>query len=237
VSSRSIGFTSNGWGSNGYLAPEFLLPGDKKISYNRQVDIWSLGCILYEMVVGRQLFEDNYYAMRYKDNGILPEITFDQFFSQDDMERIRGAFNKMLSLDPEKRPLAKNLVEEIASNYERTTSAVPSQNIEIYEEFSPRYATVTTMMSRTKLTTTPQVEVRTSKRDDQLPLNFELRKALVLNEIEKDPSSFWSWHALSTLLADESNDNIEMAIEACEQGLERFPKSPSHHGAHKPVCG
>jgi hypothetical protein len=42
----------------------------------------------------------------------------------------------------------------------------------------------------------------------------EEKKALVLAEIEKDPSNFWSWHALSCLFA--SNDDVTGAIEVCK---------------------
>jgi hypothetical protein len=62
----------------------------------------------------------------------------------------------------------------------------------------------------------------------QVPLlvDFEQRKSLVLSEIEKDPSSFWSWHALSTLFAGNSDD-IKEAITACRRGLQSSPGTPS----------
>jgi serine/threonine protein kinase len=148
-SSQSIGFTSNGWGTNGYMAPEFLLPGGN-IAYNRKADIWPLGCILYELAVGRQLFEDNYYVMRYKDTGVRPEIMFDGFFCDDDKERICNVFNGMLSLDPRARPEARNLVEEFSSNYVSTTSE-PPQNVQIYKEFS-----TTNLLQRWHVPSSPQ---------------------------------------------------------------------------------
>jgi serine/threonine protein kinase len=222
-SSQSIGFTSNGWGTNGYMAPEFLLPGgNNNIAYNRKADIWPLGCILYELAVGRQLFEDNYYVMQYKDTGVRPEITFDGYFCDDDKERICNAFSRMLSLDPRVRPEARNLVKELSSNYVSTTSA-PPQNVQIYEEFST--TNLTTMMARTELTTSHERLGVIISHQVPLPVDLEQRKSLVLSEIEKDPSSFWSWHALSTLFA--GTDDIEEAITACRQGLESSPGTPS----------
>jgi Protein kinase domain len=149
LSSQSAGFTSRGHGTNGYLAPEFLLCLEDKIPFNRQLDIWSLGCILYELVVARQLFVDNYYAMRCKDTGVLPDITFDGFFGENDKEPIRNAFTRMLSLDPEARPAARDLLRDFSSNY--ATTATQPRNIEIYEEFS-----MTDVMSRTELTITQE---------------------------------------------------------------------------------
>jgi serine/threonine protein kinase len=46
--------TMAGRGKEGYRAPELLL--DSQQSYNKKVDIWSLGCILYELSVGTKPF-------------------------------------------------------------------------------------------------------------------------------------------------------------------------------------
>jgi hypothetical protein len=295
LSSQSVGFTSRGQGTNGYLAPEFLLCLEDKIPFNRQLDIWSLGCILYELVVGRQLFVDNYYAMRCKDTGVLPDITFEGLFGENDTEPIRNAFTRMLSLDPEARPAARDLLEEFSSNYAHTTVTRP-QNIEIYEEFSATYP----MMSRTEIAimseiealkvgthdvqthvqtqemvlgnSEPQgqlplnwdetvlaawggtqevrmseqeqgheetetleltgVEARMSKQEEQLPLTFDEKKVLVFTEIEKIPSNFWSWHALSCLFA--SNDDVAGAINSCLGWWERSQKGGALSGGPTP---
>jgi hypothetical protein len=161
--------------------------------------------------------------MRYKDTGVRPEIMFDRFFCDDDKERIHNVFNGMLSLDPRARPEARNLVEEFSSNYVSTTSE-PPQNVQIYEEFST--TNLTTTMARTELTTSHERLGVIISHQVPLLVDFEQRKSLVLSEIEKDPSSFWSWHALSTLFAG-SSDDIKEAITACRRGLQSSPGTPS----------
>jgi serine/threonine protein kinase len=60
-----FGFTSEGTshdcrvssdrrGTSGYMAPEFF---DETPSFNNKLDIWSMGCILYELVVGQKAFQ------------------------------------------------------------------------------------------------------------------------------------------------------------------------------------
>jgi Protein kinase domain len=207
LSSQSVGFTSGRHGTNGYLSPEFVLCLDDKIPFNRGLDIWSLGCILYELAVGTQLFAENYFAIRYKERGVLPDITFDEAFSDNDKEQIRSAFTRMLSLDPKGRPAARDLIEEFSLNYDSTTATQP-QDIEILEEFSPASATVTTMMARTEPTITTEIEAHEvevkSEPQAHLPVSVEERKALVSTAIEEK-------HVVEVRMAEQ--DKLPLSFE------------------------
>jgi serine/threonine protein kinase len=55
--------TRTGRGKEGYRAPELLL--DSQQSYNKKVDIWSLGCILYELSVGTKPFSTDWAALQF----------------------------------------------------------------------------------------------------------------------------------------------------------------------------
>lgn len=44
--------TSQGVGTYWYLPPECFLTGDMPPAISSKVDIWSLGCIFYEMLFG-----------------------------------------------------------------------------------------------------------------------------------------------------------------------------------------
>jgi serine/threonine protein kinase len=55
--------TMSGRGKQGYRAPELLL--DSQQSYNKKVDIWSLGCILYELSVGTKPFSTDWATLQF----------------------------------------------------------------------------------------------------------------------------------------------------------------------------
>src|SRR5271155_3004078 len=50
-------------GTPGYRAPEMVKDVDHK--YNNKVDIWSIGCILYELVLGQRPFLSDYAVIEY----------------------------------------------------------------------------------------------------------------------------------------------------------------------------
>ena len=183
------------------MAPEILLLVHK-ISYTRKVDIWSLGCILYELAVGSQLFEDNYYAMRCKDTGVLPDIVFnsDSSFCDGEEENIRSTVSRMLRIDPEERPTATELVREFSSNYASTTWVASPENIEIYQEFTPTYVAVT----RAEFTTTHQLEVgiRTSDQEDESSAKLaakEPTEEAIIGECTDPPATVTPYtHTLSS---------------------------------------
>jgi polo-like kinase 1 len=85
-------------GTPNYIAPEIL---DGKAGHSYQVDIWSLGVIIYTLIIGKPPFETRDVKATYKkikDN----EYSFpDQAIIS---EAAKNLINKILVLDPEKRP-------------------------------------------------------------------------------------------------------------------------------------
>lgn len=45
-------------GTLDYLPPEMIKPGSQENFYNEKVDLWSLGVLTYEFLVGEAPFED-----------------------------------------------------------------------------------------------------------------------------------------------------------------------------------
>ena len=58
IPSGKVGLSNGRRGTSGYRAPEFLKEGAKPAEYTTSADIWSIGCILFELatVKGRTAF-------------------------------------------------------------------------------------------------------------------------------------------------------------------------------------
>jgi len=78
--SRDVHSTSGRRGTPGYRAPELV--SDSKGVYNNKVDVWSMGCILYELAVGRKAFRDDWAVIQYKIEGKDLELNVDETFGE-----------------------------------------------------------------------------------------------------------------------------------------------------------
>lgn len=76
--------------------------------YNQKSDVWSLGCILYEMVTLRHAFDSNSMKGLVLKilRGTYPEIP--SHYSQD----LKDLISEMLIKDPQKRPSIRKVVEK-----------------------------------------------------------------------------------------------------------------------------
>ncbi|KAF4637356.1 hypothetical protein G7Y89_g719 [Cudoniella acicularis] len=84
-------------GTLDYLPPEMLKPGRDKNVYSNKVDLWSLGVLTYEFLVGEAPFEDTPVMTQRKI--ARGEMTVPSFVSAE----ARDLIKRLLVLDPEKR--------------------------------------------------------------------------------------------------------------------------------------
>ncbi|KAK2788211.1 spindle assembly checkpoint kinase [Onygenales sp. PD_12] len=84
-------------GTLDYLPPEMLKPGSQDNYYNEKVDLWSLGVLTYEFLVGEAPFEDT--PVMTQRRIARGEMTVPSFVSPEAKDLIK----KLLVLDPEKR--------------------------------------------------------------------------------------------------------------------------------------
>ena len=91
-------------GTPNYIAPEIL---DGKTGYSYEVNIWSLGVIIYTLIIGRPLFETREVKTSYKrikmnvysfpENAIISEAT-------------KNLINQIIVCDPAKRPTLDQII-------------------------------------------------------------------------------------------------------------------------------
>ncbi|RFU26681.1 hypothetical protein B7463_g9655, partial [Scytalidium lignicola] len=84
-------------GTLDYLPPEMIKPGSQDNYYNEKVDLWSLGVLTYEFLVGEAPFEDT--PVMTQRRIARGEMTVPPFVSPEAKDLIK----KLLVLDPEKR--------------------------------------------------------------------------------------------------------------------------------------
>ncbi len=87
-----------------YLSPEIC----QEKPYNQKSDIWSMGCILYEMLTLRHAFDANSMKGLVLKilKGTYPPIS--TMYSED----VRGLVGELLTKDPAKRPSIRQILEK-----------------------------------------------------------------------------------------------------------------------------
>lgn len=103
---KRVHTTSNRRGTPSYRAPELL--GANPI-YNNKVDIWSIGCILYELCRCRKAFCDGFAVLHYQNNVQLA-IKLDGTFSEDDNKNISRRIKLILQVERQQRSYASHFL-------------------------------------------------------------------------------------------------------------------------------
>ena len=99
-------------GTSSYRAPELVRSG----TYNNKVDIWAIGCILYEVVTLQKAFATDTavydYSVQHAFNGEQAKLCLDLGVYQDDEfeKSIEELIYMMLEIDPSLRPSTVDLM-------------------------------------------------------------------------------------------------------------------------------
>jgi serine/threonine protein kinase len=113
--SKSVQVSTDSRGTPGYLSPELI-----KNSFNNKTDIWSLGCILYELATGERPFLTHHATREWQLEGTPLKIDLDEYFSLQCKETIEKTILAMLQLEPSARPSASVLLNEFLANFNST---------------------------------------------------------------------------------------------------------------------
>ena len=100
-------------GTCSYRAPELI--ADEKSTYTNKVDIWALGCILYELAFGKKAFVDDLavyqYSLQWSASGEKMAVpsTSDTIPHEDKRLFVSNVIHDTVTMDETKRPKAKDL--------------------------------------------------------------------------------------------------------------------------------
>ena len=102
-------------GTPNYIAPEVLM----KTGHSFEVDVWSLGCIVYTLVVGKPPFETDDLKNTYKKIR-TNEYTIPEFVPIE----TKVFIDKMLRLNPKERPSMNEILKDsfLTQNYIQSLS-------------------------------------------------------------------------------------------------------------------
>lgn len=102
-------------GTEGYRAPELVMGPSR---YSNRVDIWSMGCVLYELVSGRKPFGSDWEVFNYYHTTSQLQLLPLSPISESEKLVLSEIVQGMLELDPSSRPTARSLIPIFASQYE-----------------------------------------------------------------------------------------------------------------------
>jgi serine/threonine protein kinase len=98
-------------GTPGYRAPELMDSNGNPAMYNNKVDIWAMGCILYELATGIRPFQSDWEVLKHRFSGKNINVVLDSFDTPS-VETITKYIVDMLQVDPADRPSASLLSNE-----------------------------------------------------------------------------------------------------------------------------
>jgi len=168
-------------GTPNYIAPEIL---DGKVGHSYEVDVWSLGVIIYTMLVGKPPFETPDVKTTYKKIR-MNSYSFPEHVPLSDAAK--SLITKILNLDPSRRPTLDEIMDHPFINHGGTipkllpvsTIACPPSASYI-KQFLPQGNTV-------KITVQPQRLIDTAPQGQQNAVKNPQNQRTNLVSTEKAP--------------------------------------------------
>lgn len=103
-------------GTPGYRAPELL--NSDVANFTNKVDIWAMGCILFELATGAKPFVTDIAVLEYSRGGSEIEAHCHANIISDMVEKISDAIQKMFEILPSARPKSVALAQLFSKYYQ-----------------------------------------------------------------------------------------------------------------------
>jgi serine/threonine protein kinase len=115
--SRRARTTHYARGTSSYRAPELLQESGS--TFTNKVDIWALGCILYELVTHKLAFSNDWAIMAYSSSTAnLDPASFSSAYTEQSKCVLAALIRVMLQVEKTSRPSAKSIVAALSASNE-----------------------------------------------------------------------------------------------------------------------
>ena len=109
-------------GTSGYRAPELIADDHRR--YNNKVDIWALGCILYELLTGSKAFENDLLVLDYSVRGQKFKFSVpEEYMIGLDLTSLEKILVNMLDIVP----FARKASEVLYNEFNRKSDSVSKE--------------------------------------------------------------------------------------------------------------
>jgi serine/threonine protein kinase len=117
------------------MAPELLEGSSKGVEFDRSVDIWSLGCIVYELHTGKRAFEtsDEFWEYTKENVGGMTQTSIDEDASSvRNMNKVEKVIESLLSRMCEDLAGTEKDSSSDSSSFSANEDSAPNDSTTIY---------------------------------------------------------------------------------------------------------
>jgi serine/threonine protein kinase len=132
---NGVASTKSMRGTPCYRAPELISP---RPIYSTKADIWSLGCILYELVAGEKAFSGDFGVYEYAITKEAPRLS-DSAWPHDFQSHLTESVQELLAVECDRRPVASDALVLFAS-YQRLLELKTARSLIDHVHSLPSYA-------------------------------------------------------------------------------------------------
>jgi serine/threonine protein kinase len=125
--------TKDARGTPSYRAPELLQ--EDAGSYNNKVDIWAVGCILYELAARKKVFSGDWAVLDYSRSAAKLDVHLDETYEASFVQCLNQHVHDMLQIVPSARPSALRLLEEFDKLCEISDRDEP-RDLQVHHNFN-----------------------------------------------------------------------------------------------------